>query len=243
MESLAFPTIDPPSPPAFVTVTATQEVDPLVRAVRDAFQNAMVLRGTLDDEAFAVPGSAGRKLRLLLNNLVTELADPRFLEVGLRDASRLCPAIFLNQLRAVAIGEWAETAEARAAFVDCVTQFASELSQVEIVAGDFRAVDHGAIGPFNILYHDGVDEEETEEDQRTAMLLPMAAMDGRYVLIVGNWNAELVRGGTFGALRDAAAFIDYSVEIRTSFEGKPPAVRGSRSEWHNGVLIAVIARN
>lgn len=240
MESLAFPTIDPSSPPAFITVTATQDVDPLTVAVRDAFQEAMALRSDLTEAAFRIDGFSGKKFRMFMNNLMSRLADPRFLEIGLYHGASLCSAIHANQVRAVGIDNWSEHDGERAMFDAYLADFKWDATHVEILEQDLADVPYETIGKFNVMHYDGPGEGEGRLD---GIFKASAAMDDRYILIVANWNRERVRSGTFDALRDAWIAVDYSVEIRTSFDGALPFMNGQKSEWHNGVLLAVVSKS
>jgi hypothetical protein len=242
MESLAMPKIepnDPPPPHAQVTVTATAKVDALTAAVRNAFQDAMFMRGALCDAAYRVPGFSGRKFRLFLNNLMSELADPRYLEIGVYHGASFCAAIYLNQLRAVAVDNWSKWDGDRAIFEGHLAGFTSDQTEVRIVEEDFNTIDFDAIGRFNVMFYDGAHEEEA---QYAGVLLPTMAMDDSYILIVDDWNWDRVRKGTFDALADGGLIVDYSIEIRTSFNDKFPPVHGPGSEWHNGALIAVVSK-
>lgn len=240
MESLAFPSIDPSSPPAFITVTATRDVDPLTRALRDAFQDAMALRSRLEDAAFRVDGFAGKKFRMLLNNLLNELPDSRYLEIGLYHGASFCSAVHANGVQAVGIDNWSDDDGERAIFDGYLSDLGSETADVEILDQDCRDVPYETIGKFNVMHYDGPHEEEGRFD---AIFRASAAMDDRYILIVSDWNLERVRSGTFDALRDAWIAVDYSIEVRTSFDGKRPSIHGPRSEWHNGVLLAVVSKS
>jgi hypothetical protein len=90
MQSDVWPSIrrsDPPQPYAQITATATTPFDVLSHAVRDAFQDAMAMRGRLRDDAFRVHGFSGKKFRLFLNNLMSEVPNPRYMEIGLNTAA------------------------------------------------------------------------------------------------------------------------------------------------------------
>ncbi len=242
MESTAFPSIAdvaPPSPYALVTVIAGQQVDALTLAVRNAFQDAMALQGALCDAAYRVHGFSGRKFRLLMNNLMFELADPRYLEIGLFHGASFCSAIYQNELRAVGIDNWTEYDGQRSLFDENLASFMSAETDVEILETDFRKVNYRELGPFNVLFYDG---SHAEIDQYDGVFLPNEAMDDSYILIVDDWNWDPVRRGTHNALKDAGVAIDYSIEIRTSFDGGLPPIRGATSEWHNGALIAVVSK-
>jgi hypothetical protein len=243
MDATAFPTLlksDPPPPYALVTVCVRQQIDALGKAVRSAFEDAMAMRGRLRDEAFRVHGFSGRKFRLLLNNLVSELPDPRYMEIGLFHGASFCSALFKNKLRAVGIDNWSEYGGNRQFFEDNLSKFKSELSDVETIEKDFRKVDYTRIGKFNVLFYDG---SHSEQDQYDGIKIPQPAMDDSYIMIVDDWNWDRVRKGTLDALRDAKVSIDYSIEVRTTFNNENlPLVYGMNSEWHNGTIVAVVSK-
>jgi hypothetical protein len=243
MNATVFPTVPntpPPPPYAQVTVTGGQRKDALVTAVRDAFQDAMALRGRLREDAFKVNGFSGRKFRMLVNNLMNEVPDARYMEIGLFHGASFCSALFKNKLRAVGIDNWTEYGGKRQLFEENLSLFKSELTDVEIIEKDFRKVDYANIGKFNVLFYDG---SHSEKDQYDGIKIPQPAMDDSYVMIVDDWNWDRVRSGTFNALRDSHVNIDYSVEVRTTFNGELPLMRGANSEWHNGTIVAVVSKN
>jgi hypothetical protein len=56
-------------------------------------------------------------------------------------------------------------------------------------------------------------------------------------------SLEQVRRGTFNALTDAKRRIEYSIEVRTTFNNEHlPQVHGQTSEWHNGCIVAVTSK-
>ncbi len=243
MNATAFPAIlksDPPPPYALVTTSVSHRIDALGKAVRDAFQDAMAMRGRLREEAFKVNGFSGKKFRLLLNNLMSEVPDPRYMEIGLFHGASFCSALFKNKLRAVGIDNWTEYNGKRQVFENNLNAFKSELADIEIIEKDFRKVDYTAIGKYNILFYDG---SHSEKDQYDGIKIPQPAMDDTYIMIVDDWNWDRVRKGTFDALRDAKANIEYSIEVRTTFNNENlPLVNGLNSEWHNGTIVAVVSK-
>jgi hypothetical protein len=242
MHSEAWPSIaksDPPSPYAWITASSSQPIGTLAKAVRDAFQDAMAMRGRLRDEAFNVHGMSGRKFRVLMNNLMSELPDPRYIEIGLFHGASFCSALFKNKIRAVGIDNWSQYNGKRQLFTDNLNNFTSEDTDVEILEEDFRKIDYSKIGKFNILFYDG---SHAEIDQCAGVVIPQPAMDDSHILIVDDWNTNVVRSGTFNGLRDAKLRIDYSIEVRTSYHGEFPIVFGPNSEWHNGTLVAVVTK-
>jgi hypothetical protein len=236
----SIPKSDPPPPYALVTATAFSDVSALSNAVRDAFQDAMAMRGRLRDEAFQVHGFSGKKFRLLLNNLVSEVPNPRYLEIGLFHGASFCSVLFKNKVRAVGIDNWTEYGGKRELFTSNLDKFLSPDVDVEILESDFRRVAYDKIGKFNILFYDGSHEEK---DQYEGVLLPQPAMESPHIMIVDDWNWTRVRNGTFNALRDAKLKVDYAVEVRTTFNDEHlPLVHGQTSEWHNGTIVAVVSK-
>lgn len=243
MESQIWPAIarsEPPMPYAQVTATTSQVPGGLANAVRDAFQDAMASRGRLRDEAFAVQGFSGKKFRLFMNNLISEVSDPRYLEIGLYLGASFCSAVYKNKLRAVGIDNWSEYSGIHDVFTANFERFKSAETDVTILDIDFRKVDFDRIGKFNILFYDG---SHAEKDQYDGVFMPRVAMDDQFVLIIDDWNWTRVRKGTFDALKDANLEIEYSLEVRTSFNNEHlPLVNGQNSEWHNGMIAAVVRR-
>jgi len=230
---------DPPPPYALVTATASRQIDTLGQALRDAFQDAMAYRGRLREDAFLLSGFSGKKFRLLMNNLINYVPDPRYLEIGVYHGASFCPAIFRNRVRAVGIDNWSEYGGQRHFFDQNLATYRSADADVKIIEQDFRDVDYTTLGKFNVLFYDG---SHSEKDQYDGILYPQPAMDYPHVMIVDDWNWDRVRKGTFDALRDARLNIDYSIEVRTTFDGDIPLVSGPRSEWHNGTILAVVSK-
>ena len=171
-----------------------------VKRVRDAFQDAMAMRGRLREEAYRSHGFSGRKFRLLLNNLMCEVPDPRYLEIGLFHGASFCSALFKNKLRAVGVDNWSEYGGKRQVFTDNMNNFRSDEADVEIIEQDFRKIDYNTIGKFNILFYDG---SHNEKDQYDGIFVPQPAMEYPHIMIVDDWNWNQVRKGTLDAVRDA----------------------------------------
>lgn len=190
MESLAFPSFDPSPPPAFVTVALAGEADPLALAVLNAFQDAMDMRSMLCDAAFEVDGISGKKFKMFLNNLMKELPDPRYLEIGLYHGSTFCSAVYRNRMRAVGMDNWSQFNGQRSIFEKNLAQFKPNFGDIEVMEEDFRAVDYANLGKFNIMFYDGAHEEK---DQYDGVYLPASAMELHAGSRRDIWRAERPR--------------------------------------------------
>ncbi|HTZ35850.1 MAG TPA: class I SAM-dependent methyltransferase [Stellaceae bacterium] len=237
-----WPSIRAAEPVQYAHTTAVSRTakNPLTPPLISAFEDAMAGRGRLKDELFWINGFSGKKFRTFLNNLLSDVPDPRYLEIGLFHGASFCPAIYRNALTAVGIDNWSEYGGDPQPFFDNLAKFRGPGAEVEIVEKDFRKIDFTALGRFNVLFYDG---SHQPQDQYDGVLLPQPAIERHAILIVDDWNWDHVRANTFNALRDAHATIDYQIEIRTSFANEHlPLLHGAMSEWHNGCLIAAVSK-
>jgi hypothetical protein len=229
-----------PMPYTLTTAVARSTQNPLIAPAITAFEDAMEERGRLRPEAFHVHGFSGRKFRTFMNNLLHDVPAPRYLEIGLFHGASFCSAISNNKVSAVGIDNWTEYGGRPEFFHDNLAKFKNDDSTIQIIESDFRRVDYGSIGRFNILFYDG---SHSEQDQYDGVSRPQPAMENQSILIVDDWNWPQVRSGTFRALRDARVQIDYQIEVRTTFANENlPLLHGARSEWHNGCFIAVLTK-
>jgi hypothetical protein len=228
-----------PPPYAQTTAVCTSHGGALIAPVVLAFEDAMGHRSRLRDDAYRIKGFSGRKFRQFMNNLVRDVPDPRYLEIGLFEGASFCPAIYGNKVDAVGIDNWTEFGGKPAPLHDNVAKFRNPDSVVKIIERDFRDIDYAALHPRNILFYDG---SHQEKDQYDGILLPQPAMTDSYVMIVDDWNWDRVRKGTFDAVKAAGLSIDYQIEVRTSFANELPIIHGQASEWHNGCFIGVVTK-
>ena len=211
----------------------------LVTAVRTAFQQALAGEGKLDEAVLSLNGMSGRKYRLFINNLIGFLSDARYLEVGVWAGSTLCSAIDKNAVVALAIDNWSQFGGPAATFFTNLAKFKHVNARVSFLERDFRAVDYGSIGRFNVYLFDG---PHSAEDQCDGVMLAQPALDDQFVLIVDDWNWPQVRSGTMMAIRNAALTIDLQVEVRTTLDGSHAPVQGQNGDWHNCYFVAVMSK-
>ena len=109
--------------------------------------------------------------------------------------------------------------------------------QFGVIERDFRAVDYNDNGLFNLYLFDG---PHSEKDQYDGIAIAQPALASPFILIVDDWNWSQVRLGTFQALLDVGCQVEASIEIRTTWNNKHPALAGRESDWHNGYFIGVV---
>jgi hypothetical protein len=207
----------------------------LDRALRDA----LGLKSKLPDWIMTMPGMSGRKYRRMINQLVGLAPQPRYLEVGSWAGSTACSAMYGNALPVTCIDNWSEFGGPRAAFDQATDAARSDQIAFRVIEEDFRKVDYSAIGTYNIYLFDGPHEYQ---DQFDGVTMAQPALADEHILIVDDWNWPQVRQGTIDAITKLGMRIISGVEIKTNQVDAHPATSFEASEWHNGYLLAVLAR-
>lgn len=222
-----------------VTHISSTSPSPLVGALQAAFHLALAGRSDLDPAVLSMDGMSGKKYRALINHLIKRLDHPRYLEIGTWAGSTLCSAINGNSVRATAIDNWSEFGGPKAQFLNNLARFKTPSASVSFIESDFRKVDFTQLGRFNVYMFDG---PHTAADQFDGIALVQPALEDEFILIVDDWNHTPAREGTLQALHKLNLSIVHAYEIRTTLDGSHPTVARQASDWHNGYLIAVIAK-
>jgi Methyltransferase domain len=226
-------------PTPHITQMETRPQPALAAVVRNAFEDTLADRSSMDARIYDVHGFCGRKQRLLFNNLVRTIEDPRYLEIGIFHGATLCAAISNNKVKVTGIDNWSEYGGQPNAFYTNLLANRGPDTTVSVLEQDFRTVDYAHIGKFNVLFYDG---PHAEKDQYDGVAMALPALDGQAVLLVDDWNWDHVRRATMSALRDAGVRMEFSFEVRTSFDNAIPSFAFGNSDWHNGMFAAVISK-
>jgi hypothetical protein len=208
-------------------------------ALKTAFESALSLQGKLDDDVLNIDGMSGKKYRVFINNLISLVQNPRYLEVGSWTGSTLCSAIHKNALTAVAIDNWSQYGGPVSTFFSNISRHCSPDTKLSVISKDFRTVAFEALGRFNVYLFDGPHEYA---DQYDGLAMALNCLDNEFIYIVDDWNWEQVRTGTSHAIANLNLEIVHSIEIRTTADGSHPKVRGKDSDWHNGYFISLLRK-
>jgi hypothetical protein len=203
----------------------------------ESFRRSMALEHKLHPLLCEMVGMSGRKYRYLINNLIEETKDPRYLEIGSWAGSTACAAIFRNQVAVTCIDNWAEFGGPKDVFLANIQACKNEQVNFNFIERDFRDVDYSRIGKYNVYMFDG---PHGEQDQYDGVVIAQPALEAVYTLIVDDWNWSKVRTGTMRALADTSTTLICSIDIRsTQTNLEPRGAKRQHSAWHNGYLLAV----
>jgi hypothetical protein len=209
---------------------------PYATALKQAYQSSIEGKDTLDQTWKNLHGMSGKKYRALINSLIKLIPNPRYLEIGSYIGSTACAAISRNKLKATCVDNWSQFGGPKDAFLSNINAcLINSQCEFQLIENDFRKVDYNNIGKFNVYMFDGPHEAI---DQYEGVTMIQKALDDTYILIVDDYNHDLIRENTIKALSDLNSTILASIEVITPWHG----LRMETSDWHAGYFIAVIKK-
>lgn len=205
-------------------------------AIQASLFKALALDHKLRDEIVGMSGMSGKKYRYFINNLISLVPNPRYLEVGSYAGSTACSALDTNTLKITCIDNWSEFGGPKDVFLKNISQYSNDSVQFQFLEDDFRKINYAEIGKYNIYLFDG---PHTEIDQYDGINIALPALDDQFILIVDDYNWPNVRNGTQRAMQESLSIIS-SIEIRTTQNDEHPNKAAfENSDWHNGYYFAV----
>ena len=212
---------------------------PLADKLQKATMAALELDHKLPDSVRLMSGMSGKKYRYLINNLISFIRDARYLEVGSWKGSTACAAMHGNTCKVTCIDDWSHYGTNNQDFFNNTKDSLSDNIEFTVIEKDFRQVEYGNIGKYNVYFFDGPHEEI---DQYDGVVLAQNALDFEYILIVDDYNFDRVRKGTQSAIKDLNLKVLAEITVLSSIDGDVPKIHHEKSEWHNGYYFAVIRK-
>jgi hypothetical protein len=216
-----------------------------ISIIEDALEKAKKQESKLPEWILSMDGMSGRTYRHFINNLIENIDNSRYLEIGCWSGSTCCSAIFENSVDAYCIDNWSEFGGPRNECIGNIKKCISgseDMIGIELEENDFRKVEYSNIGKYNVYLFDGPHEEQ---DQYDGLCITQNALDDEFIFICDDWNWEQVRTGTLNAIKTLNLKIIYSLDIRTTDNNTHPSEDNVRqnSDWHNGYYISVLKKN
>jgi len=222
-----------------IAMSGWSSVSPIQQLVTKAFTRALVNDSKLPQTIRNIKGMSGQIYRSFINNLVESHENARYLEIGSWAGSTATAALYGNTAKCVCIDNWSQFGGPKTAFFANIELVRSDKIDFSFIEQDFRTVDYGTLGTFNIYMFDG---PHTELDQYDGIMIAQPALEKSHIMIVDDWNWQSVRDGTLRALVDTKCRIEFWFEVRTTFDNSHALVGGEDSDWHNGYFIAMVEK-
>lgn len=213
---------------------------PLSAAIHSAMTTALALQHTLPEWLICLEGFSGKKYRFFINNLVRNIIEPRYLEIGSWAGSTAASAIYGNSLSALCVDNWSQFGGPKEKFMVNIEKAKGEGCEFRFIEDDFRSIDYETLNfKANIYLFDGPHEEK---DQYDGIRFALPTLENEFVLIVDDWNWIDVENGTKRAISDCGLTVESFLEIKTTTDGSHPSLQNENSDWHNGYFIAHIKK-
>ena len=219
------------------------------KILRIAFFQSLAINTKIPDWIKFMSGMSGKKYRYFINNLISLIADPRYLEIGCWAGSTACSALYGNEVKVLCIDNWSEFVDPKTInpslnvknpkkeFEINTKKVISEKIDFKFIESDFRKINYNEVGKFNIYFFDGPHEIKDHYD---GIAIVQPSLDDIFILIIDDWNTPHVRQGTLEAINDLNIKIISKIEIMTTQDNTMPKFFQCQfSDWHNGYLIAV----
>ena len=219
------------------------------KILRIAFFQSLAINRKIPDWIKFMSGMSGKKYRYFINNFISLIADPRYLEIGCWAGSTACSALYGNEVKALCIDNWSEFVDPKTInpslnvknpkkeFEINTKKVISEKIDFKFIESDFRKINYNKVGKFNIYVFDGPHEIK---DQYDGIAIVQPSLDDIFILIIDDWNTSHIRQGTLEVINNLNIKIISKIEIMTTQDNTMPKLFQCQfSDWHNGYLIAV----
>jgi hypothetical protein len=221
----------------------------LISRVESSLSLAINSYRSLSDTSIGMNGMSGYKYRYFINNVMKQLASPKYLEVGVMAGSSLCAAIDgVYGVEALGIDRYSLGSSKEAAEAN-VQSVATDPSSVVILDKDFLSVNFTGRGPFNVYLYDC---GRGQGGYESCLVHAESALADDLIFIVGDWDhayggvdSELNTGIRAGIVQ-AGYNIVYHVDVQTGGFYEDLGIPSSEVEstpWQNGYGIFVLTRS
>jgi hypothetical protein len=213
----------------------------LAKCVGKAFDKTLELSHGLPEWIVEMEGMCGRKYRYFINNLIRQISDPSYLEIGSWAGATACSAIYSNSLVATCVDNWSGFGGPKEKFFANLETAKGDGCEFRFIESDFRKIDWSELRlNANVYLFDGPHEER---DQYDGISLVIPSLGENFILIVDDYNWIQVQNGTERAIKDCGLSVKFCIKILTTTNNSHPVVfQGTNSDWHNGCFIGVISK-
>lgn len=187
----------------------------------------------LPESIFEIEGMSGRYFKQFLNNLLSDELIESYLEIGVWKGSTCVAGLYNNQNRVkyFIIDNFCSFGGPKNEFENNFQKFLNKPSNIiDSDCFSINSKEHG-IKNIDMYFFDGPHEEA---DQYNALKHYYDSMNDSFIFIVDDWNWEMVRKGTMGAIKDLNLKIHKQIEYFTEHQDK--------NTWWNGCSFFVLEK-
>ena len=217
--------------------------DSYFKIIKNSFTSAISGKSNLSDEIKKMKGLSGRKFRVMINDLIKNFEEPKYLEIGSWLGASACAVCFNNKVKITCIDNWSQNfstnLDSKKIFKSNIKKFTTENIALQIIEEDFRKVNFKNLKNINIYFYDGC---HNYKDHFDAVKLILPSLTKKFILIVDDWNWEQVRKGTLDSISDEKCQIVSKLEIKTTTDNSSSLITGENSDWHQGVAFFVVKK-
>jgi hypothetical protein len=224
--------------PPETTITTNFNDSIYHQALYDAYND--IRETKIQSDVLELEGMSGCYYRCFINNLIRNIQDARYLEVGSWKGSTACSAMSNNKATITCIDNWSEFGGPKQEFLENTSKYTNKDINFTFKEANCSTVDYTAIGKYNVYLYDG---HHSEMSQYYGIIQAQPALDDVYIQIVDDYNWAEVRRGTERAIKDLNLQILEEINIRTTLNNAHTNIYQKISHWHNGYYIAVLKKS
>jgi len=216
----------------FTSIPTTDQLL-LIEHVKNSITQAESEISKLTEEILKLDGMSSNKVRHFLNNICS-LPNSNYLEIGVWKGSTFISALYGNKLlNPIAIDNWSEFSGPKNIFLQNVTNFLESNNSTFYECNCFDFDLANIQEKINIYFYDG---GHSQEEQRRAFTYFNPIFEDTFIAIVDDYNCEKVKNGTEEAFKE----LGYKILFE---EILPATHNGDKTNWWNGLYVAVISKN
>jgi len=202
--------------------------------------NAAVTKGESEEtkippEIIAMFTWAGLKTKRFLNALL-EMDDARYLEISPWEGSSIFSTLAGNKANVTMMYP---SNGNEASISDYLPTYKGN-NNVNLIVNDYFSYDVKTLPKFNIFMYDA---DWSEDAQYQALKQYYDNMDNTFIYIADDWNWHSVQKGTIRAIQDLNLTILEEFECLLTPDGSHTGMELAKSDWWNGIYVAVLQKN
>lgn len=206
----------------------------LISHIEKSFDLSENLNSKIDDYILGMDGMTGTKTRHFYNNLLN-MDDARYLEIGSWKGSSTCSAMSGNKSKILCIDNWSEFGGPKNEFISNFTKYKGN-NDATFIENDCFSIDISNLGKFNIFLYDG---NHTYESHYKSLSYYYDIMDDIFILIIDDWNWDIVREATMNSINDLELEIIFNKSIILSENN---ITTHDKETWWNGISVFLLKK-